>query len=370
MNAPFVPSPVTLSLVELDTGADVRRIDGFVGEMEGSIFHRPQWLIAGERACGHRALGLVATRRGIIEGWLPLSIVHSAIFGRALVSSAFGVGGGVLASDPDTARALVRAACELAARHACASVELRGGVMSGLTDGLMDELMCGGWHINTSSHAGFVADLAGDDKAQLLAIPRKQRAEVRKSLGMKLTVSTGRSLKDRAAHYAVYAQSVHNLGTPVFPQRLFDCMLAAFPDDADILTVWHDTDAGAEPVASVLSFYHKGAVLPFWGGGVFAARALRANERMYYALMQHARTRAMTRFDFGRSKRGSGPYRYKRNWGFNPAPLSYASRTLGPQKARNIDPSHPSYQRKIALWKRLPLPLANRLGPLIAAGLA
>ena len=143
-------------------------------------------------------------------------------------------------------------------------------------------------------------------------------------------------------------------------------MLASFPESSDILTISRD----GKPLASVLSFYHEGAVMPFWGGGVFAARGARANELMYYELMLHARRKGMTHFDFGRSKTGSGPYSFKKNWGFDPQPLTYAEWTAPGAKARDIDPTSETYARKIALWKKLPLPLANLAGPFIARDLA
>ena len=158
---------------------------------------------------------------------------------------------------------------------------------------------------------------------------------------------------------------MRNLGTPVFPRSLFDAVLDAFGGDADVLTVLHD----GQPVTSVLSLYHGGAVMPYWGGGTRAARALRANERMYFELMRYARLRGCTRFDFGRSKTGSGPYHYKKNWGFSPEPLTYATWTAPGVAARNVDPASEEYSARIEAWKRLPLPLANRIGPWIARGL-
>ena len=354
MNAPFALTCETVSLADLRDPGEFARIEGFVRAMDGEIFHRPAWLRAVQAGTGQVALGLVAEKAGFVTGWLPLTLVHSPIFGRALVSSGFGVGGGALSQGSRTLESLCRAAEELAVRNACSTVELRG------PDAPQD------WTFTETSHCGFVTDLASDDEQQLLAIPRKQRAEVRKSLQSDLTVSVGTGAGDRQAHYSVYAQSVHNLGTPVFPQSLFDAMLDGFGEDADILTVW---DKGL-PVASVLSFYHNGAVMPYWGGGTFAARYLRANERMYYELMLHARKRGMERFDFGRSKTGSGPYSYKKNWGFEPQPLRYASWTVSGQTPRDINPNSGAYSAKIELWKRLPLPIANRLGPLIANGLA
>ncbi len=353
MNAPLRAATTVRTLDWRDEG-EVRRIEAFVAEAGGSLFHRPTWLAAVEAGTGQRAAGLVAERMGAVTGWLPLTEVRSALFGKALVSSGFGVGGGILASGDATVQALAEAAAAQAGQSGFSGIELRGGPVPA------------DWVSWSDKHCGFERLLAADDEAELLAIPRKARAEVRKGLGFGHRVTVGREAGDLAAHYACYSASVRNLGTPVFPRALFAAMLEAFPDSSDILTVWQDET----PLASVLSFYHAGAVLPFWGGGVFAARAARANEVMYYELMLHARRKGMQRFDFGRSKTGSGPFAFKKNWGFEPQPLTYAAWTAPGTPQRNIDPTDASYSRKIALWKKLPLPVANILGPWIARGLA
>lgn len=353
MNAP-VRAATTLRPLDFRDAGEVRRIEGFLAEVRGSLFHRPAWLRAVEAGTGQRAAGFVAERLGTVTGWLPLTEVRSALFGKALVSSGFGVGGGILAVSEEAAQALAEAAQAHAMRGGFAGIELRGGPVPE------------GWDTWSDKHCGFERALAADDEAELLTIPRKARAEVRKGLGFGHRITIGRGRDDLAAHYACYGASVRNLGTPVFPRALFAAMLDAFPESSDILTVWQ----GETPLASVLSFYHEGAVMPFWGGGVFAARAARANEVMYYELMLHARRQGMDRFDFGRSKTGSGPFAFKKNWGFDPRPLTYAAWTAPGQPARNIDPTDASYSRKIELWKKLPLPVANTLGPWIARGLA
>jgi len=351
VNAPFAISRGAIRAVTLDQPDEAARIEGFVERSKGSAFHRPAWLQAVEAGTGQAARGLVAEQDGQITGWLPLSEVHSPIFGRMLASSGFAVEGGVLANNEGVALSLCRAAEEMARRLSCSTIELRGGVAPR------------DWNIRTDSHCGFVAALADDDEAQLLAIPRKQRAEVRKGLGREMQVSIGRDELHRAAHYRVYAESVRNLGTPVFPRSLFDAVLDRL--DADILTVRHE----GGPVASVLSLYHAGAVMPYWGGGTWAARNLRANDVMYFELMRHARERGCTHFDFGRSKTESGAYFFKKNWGFEPQPLSYASWSMPGSEKRDADPTSDKHAARIALWRQLPLPIANRLGPLIARGL-
>ena len=354
MNAPFSLCEETVALADVSDPGEAARITDFVYAANGSPFHLPRWLIAVERGTGQKAAGLIAEKGGTITGWLPLTVAHSVLFPRALVSSGFAVEGGPLALSNKTAQRLCRVATELAVRESCASVEVRGGDVPAE------------WDIQSDSHCGFAGPLAEDDEAQLLAIPRKQRAEVRKGLKNGLSITVGTLERDREAHYAVYAESVRNLGTPVFPRSLFDAVLCRFGEDADILTVWD----GKRPVASVLSLYHMGAVMPYWGGGVWDARHLRANEVMYYQLMCHARTKGCIRFDFGRSKTGSGPYKFKKNWGFEPEPLTYASWTAPGVEKRDVDPTSDSYQRKIDLWKKLPLGVANAIGPVIARGLA
>ena len=357
MNAPFASPLVRCRVVDLAEPDEAARIEAFVAaHPDGTPFHSPVWLAAVSRGTGHRALGLALERGGALVGWLPLSEVHSPLFGRLLASSGFAVGGGLLLGEATDAALAFTALEELALRRACAAIELRGGVMP---EGRKD------WLLRSDSHCGFIAALATADEAQLLAIPRKQRAEVRKGLDNGLAVTVGGDAADRAAHYAVYAESVRNLGTPVFPRSLFDAVLDRFGEDADILTVRHD----GRPVASVLSLYHRGAVMPYWGGGTGAARALRANDVMYYELMLHARRKGCDRFDFGRSKTGSGAFHFKRNWGFEPAPLHYAQWTAPGAPARDADPTSAAHAARIALWRRLPLGLANRLGPIIARGL-
>lgn len=344
-----VDAPVTIDTA--DWSRDATAIDAYVRAHPDSMpFHLTAWSLGVAAGCGQQAHCLIARDEADIRGLLPLTEVHSPLFGRALVSNGFAVGGGIIADHAKAARALTNEAWALAERLSCPTLELRGGALPEA-----------GWRHDDTTYLGFARDLATDDEAELQAIPRKQRAEVRRSLDNGLTVDLG----DREAHYRVYAESVHNLGTPVFPRALFTEILDRFGDDADILTVRH---AGT-PVASVLSLYFRGTVYPYWGGGTAAARAFRANDQMYYALMCHARARGCTRFDFGRSKAGTGAAAFKKNWGFDGVPLAYAVRTAPGFEARAINPLDPRNRAKVELWKRLPLSIANRLGPLLSRGL-
>ncbi len=355
MTVTFAPPVIAIREARLSDPAEAARIDAWVrGQPGATAFHLSGWTRAVEAGCGQRARSLIAEDgRGAVLGLVPLSEMHSPLFGRALVSVGFAVGGGVLAASEAAASALAEAAWMLAGRLSCTTAELRGGAIPS------------GWTPVTGAHAGFVRPIAADDEAELLAIPRKQRAEVRRALGFDLAVATGTSGEERRAHYAVYAESVRNLGTPVFPRGLFDAVLDAFGGEADILTIRRE----GKPIASVLSLYFNGAVMPYWGGGTAEARTWRANDLMYYALMRHARERGCTHFDFGRSKTGSGAFAFKKNWGFEPTPLAYAVRTRDGEPPRDVSPTSAKYRLQVSLWQKLPLGIANRVGPLIARGL-
>lgn len=344
---PLLERPVGVRAARDD---DRARVAAFVRAHPGATpFHLPEWGEAVAAACGQRAHLLVAEYAdGSLAGVLPLTEMRSPLFGRALVSSGFAVDGGIL-GDPSAIEPLASAACDLAARLGCPSVELRGGAHPA------------GWAVDAGSYLGFARPLAADDDAELLAIPRKQRAEVRKALANDLTVEVGRDAAALRDHYRVYAESVRNLGTPVFPRALFREVAARV--DADVLTVRH---AGVA-VASVLSLYWRGTVYPYWGGGIAAARGLRANDRMYFALMAHARSRGCMRFDFGRSKVGTGAAAFKKNWGFTGEPLAYASWSEG--ERREVNPLNPKYALMVRTWAKLPLPIANLVGPWISRGL-
>jgi FemAB-related protein (PEP-CTERM system-associated) len=338
------PTPrLAICVRQADLEAEGPRIDAFVAEHpEGTIFHRPHWSRAVERGCGQRAHYLLAERAGALVGLLPLTEIRSPLFGNALVSAGFGTGGGIIG---DGAEALAEAALALD----YPTVELRGGSVPE------------GWEAASGTYANFARDLPGDSDALLLSIPRRQRAEVRKAIEAPLATSAGNDRRHRDAHFRIYAESVRNLGTPVFPRALFEAALDEFGPDADIAVTWQD----GRPIAALLNFYFKGAVHPYWGGGTSAARKARGNDLVQFDIMARAIERGCTRADFGRSKIGTGAWLRKRIWGFDETPLTYAVHGA----MREVNPLNPKYRLQIAAWRKLPLWAANRIGPLIARGL-
>lgn len=349
MNAPAF-TPLAVHLAEPDDA----RLDSFVrAHPLGSFLHLPRWTEAVARGTRQKGHYLVAEQGGALRGVLPLTEIRSRLFGHALVSAGFGTGGGILAEDERAADALARAAWELAGRLGCASAELRGGAVPE------------GWQASTGTYVGFARALPASAAELLASIPKRQRAEVRRALTFELESTSGTDRRHRDAHYRVYAESVRNLGTPVFPRRLFDATLDAFGDAAWIDVIWKD----GQPLAALLGFTYAGRCCPYWGGGTRAARQWRANDLIYYEMMRRALEAGCTQVDFGRSKIGTGPWERKRIWGLDETPLTYAVRTADGEAPRAVNPLDPKYRLKIAAWQKLPLWAANRLGPVIARGL-
>jgi FemAB-related protein (PEP-CTERM system-associated) len=206
----------------------------------------------------------------------------------------------------------------------------------------------------------FRRDIAPDVEANLAAIPRKQRAMVRKAIGRELRCEID-SHADR--FFALYADNQHRHGTPPQSRRYFDALLEVFGDDCEIATV---LSPQGKPVSGVMSFYFRDEVLPYYAGDLTDARELAANDFKYWDLMRRACERGLKVFDYGRSKRGTGSFDFKRNWGFEPQPLSYEHFVFRGDAIPQHNPSNPKYKAAIDVWRRLPRPLVNAVGPALA----
>ena len=332
--------------------AEAARWDAFVGECRGAtFFQRAGWRQVIEEVFRHRTHFLYAEREGRIEGVLPLAQVRSFLFGNALVSLPFAVYGGVVAETAEAATALENEAQALGERLGVGRLELRN-VAARHPDWPTQDL-----------YVTFRKEILPDAEANMLAIPRKQRAMVRKGIKSAL-----RSEIDPAPErfFALYADNVHRHGTPALPKRYFEALRRVFGADCEVLTV---VDLAGRPLSSVLSFYFRDEVLPYYAGDDTTARDLAANDFKYWELMRRAGERGLRVFDYGRSKQGSGSYAFKKNWGFLPQPLHYEYRLYRDAAVPQNNPMNPKYRALIALWRRLPRRAANLIGPHLARSL-
>jgi FemAB-related protein (PEP-CTERM system-associated) len=322
--------------------------DAFVrASGDGTPFHLLAWRRAVERAFGHRAHYLLARRDGRIEGVLPLFSVRGLAGGVALVSVPYAVYGGICATSDDARHALLDAAVALGHRVGASYIELRHRQDQGLD-------------LPTKSlYVTFRRAISKDDEENLRAIPRKQRRMTRQGEKHGLSATVGREHLD--AFYEIYARSLHRLGSPVFPRTLLRGVFDAFDPDAELLAVWR----GGRLVAGVLTLFHGDEVVPYYGAALEEALPWAANDFMYWELMRYAAQKGCRIFDFGRSRVGTGPYDFKRHWGFEPEPLPYQYVLLRAKRVPDLSPTNRRFHHAVRAWKRLPLPVTKALGPLL-----
>jgi FemAB-related protein (PEP-CTERM system-associated) len=345
-------SAVEIQRLEASDASGAARWDAFVNACpQASFFHRAGWQKILKQVFRHDTHYLHAQVDGCIAGVLPLAHVNSLLFGNALVSLPFAVYGGVAATRSDAAAALERHAQQLAQRLGAAHLELRH-VQAQHPDWPRQDL-----------YVTFRKTILADEEANMLAIPRKQRAMVRKGMKNQLRSDID---TDVARFFALYADNVHRHGTPALPKRYFQALRQEFGSDCEVLTV---SAPDGRPLSSVLSFYFRDEVLPYYAGDDLAARDLAANDFKYWELMRRACARGIKVFDYGRSKQGTGPYAFKKNWGFEPTPLHYEYQLYKRDAVPQNNPANAKYKLLIETWRRLPLGVANWLGPFVVRGL-
>jgi FemAB-related protein (PEP-CTERM system-associated) len=342
---------VTVRTLQTAQAADVQRWDAFVsGCPHATFFHRAGWQQVIERAFGHRTHFLYAEMDGRIVGVLPLAHINSFLFGNSLSSLPFCVYGGIAAESQTAADALNDAAQALAVALKVDYLEYRNRHAQ---------------HPDWPAKALYVTfrkEIDPAEEANMQAIPRKQRAMVRKGIkaGLQSTIDP-----TTERFFAAYSASVHRLGTPVFSRKYFRILKEVFAESCEIMTITKDE----RTISSVMSFYFRDEVLPYYGGGTLEARDFAGNDFMYWELMRRSCARGVLVFDFGRSKLGTGSFDFKKNWGFTPEPLHYEYQLYGAQSVPDTNPLNPKYRLMIKTWQRMPLALANAIGPFIVKNL-
>lgn len=339
---------MTVRILELDDDNIERWRDFVAACPQTTFFHRPEWKRVIENSFNQKCHFLMAEEDGRITGILPLTHVRSFIFGSRLVSTAFCVGGGIATTTQAAHDALKRHAVDLRDKTGVDYVEYRAPANS-------DE----DWIKREGLYATFERPIEEEEDECLKQIPRKQRAVVRKALKTDLIWHLE---QDSDAFYGVYSMTMRNHGTPVFSKKYIDNLLSAFGDDCDVLTVY----SGDKPLSSVLNFYFKDRVMPYYTGAVPEARKLGAADLMYWAVMRSAVERGYKVFDFGRSKVGTGPFSFKKNWGFEPRPINLEFSLKDGVPLPDVNPNNPKYKMMIETWRRLPLPVANIIGPIVS----
>jgi len=317
---------------------------------DGTFFHLAEWKNILQEIYNIPAYFLYAVRDNHLCAVLPLAYVKSYLFGNVLASTPFCVYGGAIGQDEEALAALEEHAILLSEQLGADYLELRN--INRHKDN---------W-ITKDHYFTFRKFISHKHDDNFNAIPRKQRAMVRK--GTKLNLAFD-NVTDIDKFYFIYSTSVRNLGTPVYPKTYFKALLDTFGNRCLIHLVKKDN----VPISCVLSFIYKDQILPYYAGGLPDAYRYKAFDFMYWQLMSYACDQKIRYFDYGRSIKGTGAYSFKKNWGFEPQQLHYQCYLNKAKKLPDINPNNPKFKLMIKLWQHLPLLVANQIGPLFSRSL-
>jgi FemAB-related protein (PEP-CTERM system-associated) len=326
-------------------GDDARR-DAYVrAHPRGTFFHLCGWRRMVERVHGHDPLELLAWRGSTLVGVLPLMLCRVPFLRARLISMPYATYGGPLADEPAVEAALVARAQDLARELRVAYLELRCVEDLGL--GLTPKAL----------YSTFVRALPATVPEVLARMPKKARAEARRAREKhRLELASGHWYLDDLRR--LFLLNKHGLGSPALPAAHFQVLLEQFERAAWV----HLVRQGTQPLAAVMSFAFNRTLIAYYAGTEPGAdRALSASNFMYMALQEWAVERGFERFDFCRSRAGSGAFEFKRHQGFEPTPLHYGYYLVKQRSLPNFTPSNPRTALLQSAWSRLPLWVARAL---------
>jgi FemAB-related protein (PEP-CTERM system-associated) len=339
-------------------GQDPRWDDFVQTSPQGTFFHLLKWRDLIARNFGYEPFYLCAEEKGKILAVLPLFLVRSLLCGKSLSSLPVGVYGGVVSESEEATELLLNEARELAHRYQVGHLEIRGNPYGSCNDYVEERLNA--QFTRSDHHVTFLREIEASAESNLARVPRKQRRMIRQAQknGLRARMEDDR-LRDC---YEVYAESLRNLGTPIYSYKFFQDLKRTFGEQCRIMLI----ESQDKVVAGVMSFFYKDQVLPYYAGSLPGVRHLAPNDFMYWELICYGAANGYKVFDFGRSKKDTGSFAFKRHWGFQPLPLPCFYYQLGRKKAADTVSLNSQLQWAIRLWRRLPLRVTMALGPRIA----
>jgi FemAB-related protein (PEP-CTERM system-associated) len=342
-------SPVRTSQLQIRLleASDISHWDAFVnGHPFGTPFHLLAWKRTLEDTFGYRPYYLLATGESGLHGVLPLFLVKNAIIGKALISTPFAVYGGILANSVSDVKALHQRAVELGKELRVDYVEFRNAHRE----------QCATTP-NVDRYVSFTQPLVAGENALLESLPRTVRNKVRKSLkqGFEMRYHS----KDLRNFEKLYAKSMRRLGTPCFPAKYFANLVRNFGEMVDVREVWLD----GKPMAASLNFIYRDDMHIYYSAADADYNHLAPNTFMYFDQLRWGGDHGLKTFDFGRCKRNTGVFEFKRHWNTVMRELPYEVALIKRKDLPNFSPVNPKFEMAIKIWRMLPLWLTRVLGP-------
>lgn len=319
------------------------------GHEHATAYHLLPWREVIERSFGHRTYYLAVRQQGEgLAGILPLVYMKSGIFGKFLVSVPFVNYGGLLYDSPEAAEALLEEASYIMKGVSADHLELR-------------HVAKYGERLATKQHkVTMVLPLADTPDNQWSRFDAKLRNQVRKAVKSNLQFHVGGGELINS-FYRVFSHNMRDLGTPVYCRNFFQNIVAAFPDSTKVFLVTVEDRV----IAAAVSLWHRDVLEIPWASSLREYRSLCPNNILYWEAIKFAINHHFKKFDFGRSTPGEGTYKFKEQWGAMPVSLHWQYLMREDRPLPELSPTNPKFRLAIKLWQKLPVTVANVLGPAI-----
>jgi FemAB-related protein (PEP-CTERM system-associated) len=333
---PIAPGGFTIRLAEV---GDDAAWDKFVGQHpHASPFHLVAWKRTIEESFRYEPVYLLAELEGRIRGVLPLFLVSNFIVKKALISTPFAVYGGILAESEEVKRGLYEYAVNLGRAKGVDYIELRNAYP--------EQCVAGS---NVDRYVAFSEALVPTEAELLESLPKKTRNLVRKALKQPFEMHCG--IRDVKVLDRIHARNMRRLGTPNFPPRYFERLLANFGEEADI----REVRLNGQTMAVSLNIFFRGDMHTYHAAADTRFNALGPNTFMYFDHLRWAGQNGYTTFDFGRCKRGTGVFEFKKHWNTTMRELPYEIILVKRKSLPNFSPTNPRFRLAIRIWQKLPL---------------
>ena len=322
--------------------------------------HQWMWRTILEQTFGHKPYYFIAYEPvGEVVGIVPMFLVRSLIFGKALISVPYLNGGGIVANSEEARQALAAECQSLGESIGARYIELRERSELPVTEST--------WTVR-SHKVAMLLPLFSDPQQMFESFPGKLRSQIRRPAkdGMHAEFSQTATDRERLlnAFYSVFTKNMRDLGTPVYPKRLFDQVMRSGSAQVRVFVVWQ----GNEPAAAAITIMENDVVEIPWASSLKRFSRSSPNMLLYWEAIKTACSDGAKLFDFGRCSSDSGPYRFKLQWGAIPHPLFWYYQVFS-GSVPDVNPQSSKFSTLVECWKHLPLPVANTVGPWLTRSL-
>ncbi len=321
---------------------------------EASCYHLIDWKSVIEKTFQHKTYYLLSEDlQGRINGILPLVQLKSLLFGNYGVSLPFFNYGGVCADDSTIRDKLLNEAANIARSQKMKHVELRH--VRNSENGLAVK----------TSKVSMRLTLPNSSESLWNSFPSKLRSQVKRPTKEGMHTKVGKQEKLNS-FYSVFSVNMRDLGTPVYSRTFFQNILAAFPNNTWIATVYAKDHL---PVASGFILGFKDTLEIPWASSLRDHNKYSPNNLLYWSVLEFACNEGYKVFDFGRSTPDEGTYKFKEQWGAKPTQLYWHYWMRNGGSLPELNPHNPKYKLAIKFWQKLPLSLTKLIGPSIVKNL-